>query len=151
MDSISTVSSTVSSFTSRSSASLINSSSDSVREIRETENSSGSQDKKEEDGLSQTPPAAPTSSENESGLKRFVKRRLSGIKLKVSGFVKSLLKLFTNFRYVLLIVILSFECVIISIFTHYMILYSQHIYKISNSKSSIMIGGIIVPAAIVGA
>jgi hypothetical protein len=154
LDSISTISSAVSSLTSRSTASILNSSNGSIREIREADsnnmNSEKDSNKTEATSMSSSP-KMPADKENDSRLKAFLKHRLSGPKLKIGGFVKSLLKLLTNFRYVLLIVILSFECIIISIFTHYMILYSQHVYKISNSRSSIMVGGIIVPAAIVGA
>jgi hypothetical protein len=153
LDSISTISSTVSSFTSRSTASLLNTSNETVREIRETDsvmNEKG-MGKDEQKHVDSSSAAKKVSLESEGRLKSFITHRWDGIKTKLGGFVKSLLKLFTNFRYVMLIVILSFECIIISIFTHYMILYSQHVYKISNSKSSIMIGGIIVPAAIIGA
>lgn len=74
-----------------------------------------------------------------------------GLKHKLLPLFHSSAKLFTNLRYILLIFIMSIECIIISIFSHYVILYSQHVFKLSNSKSSIMVGGIIVPAAIIGA
>lgn len=70
---------------------------------------------------------------------------------KIKGFIGSFYKLIINFRYTLLIIIMSIECILIAIFTHYLIIYSQNIYQISSSKSSILIGGVIVPAAIIGA
>ncbi len=71
--------------------------------------------------------------------------------LKLKGFVSSFFKLIINIRYSLLILIMSIECILIAIFTHYLIIYSQNIFQISSSRSSILVGGVIVPAAIVGA
>ena len=65
--------------------------------------------------------------------------------------MKSFLKLIMNYRYTILIVFMSLECVLIAAFTHYMTLYAQYVYQLSSSRSSILIGGMIVPSAIVGA
>lgn len=45
---------------------------------------------------------------------------------------------------------MSVECVLIAGFTNYMVLYTQHVYQVSSSKSSILVGGVIVPSAILG-
>ena len=83
------------------------------------------------------------------GQKLVAKMRFVLFKLK--GFVKSLFKLLLNFRYSLLVIILSVECILVATFTNYMILYSQNIYQLSSSRASIIVGGVIVPSAIIGA
>ena len=75
----------------------------------------------------------------------FIKNKLN------LGFFKSFLLLIMNFRYTLLIIILSIECILVSIFSHYMIIYSQNVFLLSSSRSSILVGGVIVPSAILGA
>ncbi len=90
-------------------------------------------------------------SKNAYRLKHFFRDKFMNVKLKLQGFLKSFLKLIMNLRYTLIVIIMSLECIIVSIFTHYMILYSQQIYKLPNSRASILVGGIIVPAAIIGA
>jgi solute carrier organic anion transporter family, member 3A len=60
-------------------------------------------------------------------------------------------KLALNFRYTLLVLIMSVECILIALFTHYMVLYTQNIYQVSSSRSSILVGGVVVPSAIIGA
>ena len=77
--------------------------------------------------------------------------KLRYILFKLKGFVKSLFKLLLNFRYSLLVIILSVECILVATFTNYMILYSQNIYQLSSSRASIIVGGVIVPSAIIGA
>jgi len=71
--------------------------------------------------------------------------------LKIKGFLTSFIQLIINFRYTLLIIIMSIECILISIFTHYLVIYTQNVYQMSSSFSSILVGGVIVPAAIFGA
>ena len=45
------------------------------------------------------------------------------LNLNIKGFLRSFIKLIGNFRYTLLIIIMSIECILIAIFTHYLILY----------------------------
>lgn len=77
--------------------------------------------------------------------------RINHSRLKFKGFLTSFLKLILNLRYTLLVIILSFECILVAAFTNYMVLYTQHVYQIPSSKSSIMVGGVVVPSAILGA
>jgi MFS family permease len=84
-------------------------------------------------------------------LSASISHKIVHTKLKLNGFLNSLLKLFLNYRYTILILVISTDCVLLSAFTNYMILYSQNVYQLSSSKSSILVGGVIVPAAIVGA
>ena len=81
----------------------------------------------------------------------YFRDKFAHTKLKLKGFFKSFFKLILNLRYTLLIIILSIECILVAGFVHYMILYSQNIYQISSSRSSILVGGVIVPSAIIGA
>lgn len=71
--------------------------------------------------------------------------------LKFKGLLSSLISLVLNLRYSLLVLILSIECVLVAAFTNYMVLYTQHVYQIPSSKTSILVGGVVVPSAIVGA
>lgn len=77
--------------------------------------------------------------------------RLEHSHLKFKGLLGSLISLLLNLRYTLLIVMLSIECVLVAGFTNYMVLYTQHVYQIPSSKSSILVGGVVVPSAILGA
>lgn len=77
--------------------------------------------------------------------------RLEHSQLKFKGLLASLIALLLNLRYTLLIVILSVECILVAGFTNYMVLYTQHVYQIPSSKSSILVGGVVVPSAILGA
>ena len=81
----------------------------------------------------------------------YFRDKFAHTKLKLKGLFKSFFKLILNLRYTLLIIILSIECILVAGFVHYMILYSQNIYQISSSRSSILVGGVIVPSAIIGA
>ena len=129
-DSISTISTTVSNYTSQSD--------DSAKTNNTTRTLVTADSIKNDETKSKTEQT------KSSCFKSFLVHRFGSI-------LKSILKLFLNFRYVLLIFIMSIEVIIISIFSHYMTLYTQNIYKIPNSKVSIMVGGILVPAAIAGA
>jgi hypothetical protein len=73
------------------------------------------------------------------------------VKLRVLGFLSSFPRLLRNFRFSLLVIIISVESILVSVFVHYMILYSQNVYQLTESTASILVGAIIVPAAIIGA
>ena len=77
--------------------------------------------------------------------------RLQRSHLKFKGLLASLISLLLNLRYTLLILFLSIECMLVAAFTNYMVLYTQHVYQTPSSKSSILVGGVVVPSAIVGA
>jgi len=70
--------------------------------------------------------------------------------MKTKGFLKSVFKLFINFRYTLLVLVISIECILIAGFTYYMVLYTENVYQVSSSRSSILVGLIVIPAAILG-
>ena len=72
------------------------------------------------------------------------------VTLRTKGLAKSLLRLVTNMRYVLLVAIISLDSILASIFTKYMVLYTQNVYQLTGSTSAIYVGGVVVPAAIVG-
>jgi hypothetical protein len=46
---------------------------------------------------------------------------------------------------------MSIECILIATFTNYMVFYTQNVYLVTSSTSSILVGGVIVPSAIIGA
>jgi organic anion transporter 5A len=46
---------------------------------------------------------------------------------------------------------MSVECILVAAFTAYMVFYTQHVYQLTSSTASILVGGVIVPSAIIGA
>ena len=64
------------------------------------------------------------------------------LKLRLMGFFSSFPRLLRNFRFTLLTLIISFEAILVSVFIHYMIIYSQSVYQLSESTSSILVGSI---------
>jgi membrane-associated HD superfamily phosphohydrolase len=95
--------------------------------------------------------------ENKIVTKKMIKNsniilhKLKIIKLKLIGFLKTLKKLFTNLRYTLLILVISAEYMLVTVFADYMIMYAQHVYQLTSSRASIIVGGILIPGAITGA
>jgi len=73
------------------------------------------------------------------------------LSLKFKGFLKSFWTLISNLRYSLLVFIMSIECILVAAFTAYMVFYPQHVYQLPSSTASILVGGVIVPSAIIGA
>ncbi|CAF0877365.1 unnamed protein product [Brachionus calyciflorus] len=92
----------------------------------------------------------PTLKKKPSCGKRLI-NKINHSKIKFKGFLSSFLKLILNFRYALLVIIMSIECILVALFTNYMILYAQNVYQVSSSLSSILVGGVVVPSAILGA
>ena len=72
---------------------------------------------------------------------QYFRDKLIHFRWKITGFFKTLLNLLFNLRYSLLVLIISVECILIASFTSYMILYSQHIYQLTSSNASTLVGG----------
>ena len=56
-----------------------------------------------------------------------------------------------NLRFSLIVLIMSVECILISVFTHFMVFYAQRVYQLSSSSAAVIVGGCIVPSGILGA
>lgn len=81
--------------------------------------------------------------------KKFI-QKLTNSRIKFKSFLTSLFRLILNLKYVLIVLIMSIECILIALFTNYMVLYTQNVYQVSSSISSILVGGVVVPSAIIG-
>lgn len=66
------------------------------------------------------------------------------------GFLKSIAKLFCQIDYILLVLVISVECILAAGFTSFMVTFTQNQFQVDPSKSSILTGGVVVPSAIVG-
>lgn len=69
---------------------------------------------------------------------------------KIKVFLYSLLKLVKNVEYTLIVLVITVESILAAGFSNFMVKFTEELFQVSPSQSSILSGGIIVPSAIIG-
>jgi hypothetical protein len=69
---------------------------------------------------------------------------------KIKVFLLSLLKLVKNVEYTLIVLIITVESILAAGFSNFMVKFTEQLFQVQPSTSSILSGGVIVPSAIIG-